>query len=190
MNLTRPTIEFRRNPMPHSGPDVHRLDDVVSEKILSVMREASAQLRDLGIRHAVAGGLAVGAWGYPRATKDVDFLVGDEAYRVYPSGLVTMSPGVPIQIRSVPIDSIPMSPGEGFLESDVSAPVVSDGIPIVSIEGLAFLKLKSPRSRDSLDLIELLRQGVDPKPIREYVEMNAPDLLGKFEAVVLRSQDE
>ena len=41
------------------------------------------------------GGLAVGANGFPRATKDVAFLVGDEAFERHPGGLVTFRPGVP-----------------------------------------------------------------------------------------------
>jgi hypothetical protein len=41
---------------------------------------ASATLSELGVRHALVGGLAVGAWGYPRNTRDIDFLVGEEAF--------------------------------------------------------------------------------------------------------------
>ena len=40
------------------------------------MRAAAAQLDRRGVRHWL-GGLAVGAHGFPRATKNVDFLVGD-----------------------------------------------------------------------------------------------------------------
>jgi hypothetical protein len=41
---------------------------------------ASENLRALSVRHVVVGGLAVCANGYPRNTKAVDFLVGDEAF--------------------------------------------------------------------------------------------------------------
>ena len=56
-------------------PDPSFLQDVVAPKIIDAMRAASRALAQAGVRHSVAGGLAVGANGYPRATKDVDFLV-------------------------------------------------------------------------------------------------------------------
>ena len=62
-------------------PDLALLDGVVAPEILAAMRSASAQLTQAGIPHALAGALAVGAWGYPRASKDVNFLVGDEAFK-------------------------------------------------------------------------------------------------------------
>ena len=64
----------------------------------------------------LVGGLAVGAWGYPRATKDVNFLVGDEAYEHHAGGLVTMKPGVPIQVGGVAIDFLSPQSGEAQME--------------------------------------------------------------------------
>ena len=73
-------------------PDPTLLEDVISKKVLDAMRVASDALTALGIRHVVVGGLAVGANGYPRATKDVDFLVGDEAFEQHPGGFIRSSP--------------------------------------------------------------------------------------------------
>jgi hypothetical protein len=42
-------------------PDVSLLDDTVAPRILDAMRVASARLTELGVRHALVGGLAVGA---------------------------------------------------------------------------------------------------------------------------------
>jgi len=56
------------------------LADVVSPTILQRASDVSAELRKLGVRHALIGGLAVGVHGHVRATKDVDFLVGGEAF--------------------------------------------------------------------------------------------------------------
>ena len=53
------------------SPDLLLLDDTVAPRILDAMRAASARLTELGVRHVLVGGLAVGAWGHPRATKDV-----------------------------------------------------------------------------------------------------------------------
>ena len=56
------------------------LEQVVSARVLDDARRVSATLTELGVPHALVGGLAVGLHGHPRATKDVDFLVGAEAF--------------------------------------------------------------------------------------------------------------
>ena len=62
------------------------LRGVVADSILVRAVDTSARLTDLGVPHMLIGGVAVGLHGYPRATKDVDFLVGPEAFKleVYP----------------------------------------------------------------------------------------------------------
>jgi hypothetical protein len=72
-------------------PDPALLDDVVAPKVLDAMRLASNALSALGVRHVVVGGLAVGANGNPRATRVVDFLVGDEAFEHHPGGFVSIN---------------------------------------------------------------------------------------------------
>ena len=54
---------------------------VVAPEILISAVETSKRLSDLGIPHSLIGGLAVGFHGHPRATKDVDYLVGNEAFQ-------------------------------------------------------------------------------------------------------------
>lgn len=85
------------------------------------MKVASAALKQVGVRHVVVGGLAVGANGYPRATKDVDFLVGDEAFERHAGGLVTLRPGVPFQVNRVAVDFIGAEASEGFLAATLEA---------------------------------------------------------------------
>lgn len=168
-------------------PDLSLLNGVVAPEILAAMRSASAQLSRAGVRHALAGALAVGAWGYPRASKDVDFLVGDEAFERHEGGIVTMAPGVPIGAGGVPIDHLGVLPHEGHLQQAVSRPVVDGNLPIAPLEALIYLKLKSPRRRDEADVIELLRIN-DPNPVRLYLEKNAPEMLTKFEAAASEAQ--
>ena len=60
-----------------------RFDNLVGTVAPTVLVNAldtSRRLSDLGIPHALIGGLAVGIHGHPRATKDADFLVGAEAF--------------------------------------------------------------------------------------------------------------
>ena len=54
-------------------PDPALLVDVVAPKVLEALKLASEALALANVRHVVVGGLAVGANGYPRATRSVDF---------------------------------------------------------------------------------------------------------------------
>lgn len=74
-------------------PDPSLLLNVVSQTVLDAMNAASAALSRVGVRHVVVGGLAVGANGFPGATADVVFLVGDEAFEKHDSGLATLTRG-------------------------------------------------------------------------------------------------
>ncbi|MEI7892668.1 MAG: hypothetical protein WCI05_06230 [Myxococcales bacterium] len=165
-------------------PDLSLLEGVVAPRILDALRTASAQLSKVGIRHALVGGLAVGAHGHPRATKDVDFLVGEEAFVHHGGGLVTIAPGVPVQVGDVAVDPISIAPGEQHLDAAVAKPVMSEGIPIAPIEALFYLKLKSPRRKDSADIVELVKAGIATAPVRRYLEQTAPDMIDKFDMLV------
>jgi hypothetical protein len=132
--LARPHLSIagsRRRRM--ARPDPSLLEGVVAQEVLDAMRVASATLKRVGVRHVVVGGLAVGANGFPRATKDVDFLVGDEAFERHPGGLVTLRPGVPFQVNRVAVDFIGAEEGEGFLARALEAEPGSmiEGAPLV-----------------------------------------------------------
>ena len=170
-------------------PDIGLLEGVVAPRILQAMRRASKQLQELGIQHALVGALGVGAHGYPRATKDVDFLVGDEAFQQHAGGLISITTGVPVQVGDVPIDPLSIRPDEPHLVEAVATAVVSDGVPVAPIEAIVYLKLKSPRRRDAADIVELLRVVPDPDRIRHYLMTHAPSLIEKFDILVAESQE-
>src|SRR5271163_528273 len=88
-------------------PNLAGLQGVVAPEILAAAAVASTQLREAGIPHALAGGLAVGAHGYPRTTDDVDFLVGDEAFVKHKGGLVTLKLPL-IAVGKVRVDFVAM----------------------------------------------------------------------------------
>ncbi len=176
----------RTNP---SRPDVRLLEGVVHPTILNAMRVASAQLRAAGIRHALAGALAIGAHGYPRATRDVNFLVGDEAFRHHDDGIVTIAPGVPIAVGDVVVDPVSIAAEEKHLDDAISR-AVGDDVPVLDIAPLIYLKLKSPRARDAADIIELLKQGVDTAPVLAYLDRHASDLKSKFLDLVAAAASE
>lgn len=169
--------------MSKTTPDLHLLDGVVASVVLEAMTAASAALTRLGVRHVLAGGLAVGAHGYPRATKDVDFLVGDEAFEHHAGGIVTMKPGVPIEVRGVIVDFLSIHEGEEHLARALG-PASSTEVPVAPGPVLAYLKLKSPRAKDRTDLIEMVKAGFDAASVRRYLATNAPALIAKWDAVV------
>lgn len=175
--------------MRNVAADLSMLDGVVAPKVLDAMRKASDELARLGVRHVLVGGLAVGAHGYPRATKDVDFLVGDEAFEHHEGGIVTMKPGIPIQISGVLVDLLSAQPGEGAMEAVPIARTGAD-VPVAPIEALIYLKLKSPRMKDAADVIELLKAGIDRARCRAWLAANAPALQAHFEELITRAQQE
>lgn len=167
-------------------PEPKLLEGVVAAEVLHALEVASAALRAAGVRHVVAGGLAVGANGFPRATKDVDFLVGDEAFEHHEGGLVTLRSGVPFQVRGVAVDFLAPGPDEPFLASALDAPpgAFLDGPPLV------YLKLKSPRHKDRTDVIELLKAGLDAGAVDAYLAQHAPALLPAFGVALARARAE
>src|SRR6266699_4373047 len=80
-------VQIRSRGMGSEFPDLSLLTGVVAPEILNAMRAAAAKLESAGIRHALAGALAVWAHGYPRASKDVDFVVGDKAFTFHDGGI-------------------------------------------------------------------------------------------------------
>jgi hypothetical protein len=175
---------WRRKVM--AKPDPSLLDGVVSPRVLDAMRVASSKLNEAGVRHVVAGGLAVGANGYPRATSDVDLLVGDEAFTEHPGGVMTLRPGVPFQVGGIAIDLISAESGEVFLEDALNAPAGS----FLEAPPLIYLKLKSSRLRDQADIVELVKRSIDIEVCRTYLRKHAPDMVERFDTLVARAESE
>ena len=163
--------------------DIKDTFSFVAPKVRDAALKTAAQLTHLGIRHALAGGLAVGAHGYVRATTDVDFLVGEEAFD-HQGLLVAFKAGVPIEVDGIRIDYLsPVSLGPQ-LEEALNHPQLSEGLAIVPIEALIYMKLVAQRRKDLLDVVELLKAGADVKRVRAYLQQYAGDLLPRFEELV------
>lgn len=86
-----------------------------------------------------------------------------------------MKPGVPIQVNGVVVDHLSATATESFLTKDLPAPGTT--LTIAPIEILTYLKLKSPRSKDRTDLIELIKAGADVSRCRRWLEANAPQFV-------------
>lgn len=142
------------------------------------------------MRHALVGALAVGAHGWPRVTKDVNFLVDDSAWIKTPSGLVVMRAGLPVEAHGVAVDTLSIRDEENHLRTALAAPEMSEGVPVAPVEAVIYLKLVSPRLKDRLDVVELVRSGIEVKRVRAYLDEHAPHLRDKFEEIVRTAEEE
>lgn len=167
-------------------PDPDLLVDVVSPKVLDAWRAASAALTRAGIRHVVIGGLAVGANGHPRATKDVVFLVGDEAFHHQPGGLVTMNPAIPIAVNGVAIDYLAPRSDEDHLAVALAEPPGT----FIDVPRLIYMKLRASRMQDRADVVALIKSGQDVDACRVYLTANAPALVATFDDLVAAAASE
>jgi len=143
--------------------------------------DASRELTALGIRHAVVGGIAVGAHGAPRATKDVDFLVNQEDAFIG-ALILSFKPGVPIAVRGIVVDYLTPEGNEHvelLRRALVEAPE-SEGIPVVPLEALIVLKLQAARRRDLDDVARLCETADVEEHIRRYLLAEAPELMKRF----------
>jgi len=136
-----------------------------------------------GFANALAGGLAVGAHGYVRATTDVAFLVGEEAFEHHGS-LVAFRAGVPIGVDGVRIDYLSPASLGPQLEEVLDRPLIDEQIAVVPIEVLIYMKLVAKRRRDLVDVIELIKVGADVNRVRDYLGQYASDLIPSFEGLL------
>jgi hypothetical protein len=183
-------VTFSRVREGPEGPDLKPVADAVSGKVWRAMVDASKSLRSLGIGHALVGGLAVGAHGWPRATRDVDFLVDDSAWSKTESGVVILRAGIPVEAHGVAVDTVSVRDDERHLLAALEAAEISEGIPVIPIDALIYLKLASPRSQDRQDVLNLVSAGADLDRVRRYLDANAPKLREKFEAIVRTAKEE
>ena len=166
-------------------PDLTAALSALSPKVRAAFKASHEALCRAGVPHALIGGIAVGAYGYARATKDVDWLVGDEAFDFH-GKLVTTKAGIPFQYDGVLIDYL--SPVAGTEET--SALSVAALPAVAPVEQIFRQKLKAGRARDHGDLVELLKRGVRVDPVRKHLTKVAPELLPAFDRIVVTADKE
>jgi hypothetical protein len=164
---------------------IEALVGVVAPEVLIDAVETSARLSELGVPHVLIGGLAVGLHGYPRATKDVDYMVGIEAFEktvpllLYRDELRDVARVGVIDLMAVP----PSRPGLArFL--DIPAP---GQIPVLPVEALILLKLDANRPQDRADVIMLVRRGAVVDAVSSFIAKEGPELMARF-AELLQEQ--
>ena len=154
----------------------------MNPRIEQATRTAAARMHELGVRHVLVGGLAVGAYARPRATEDVDFLVGPEAWPTS-GNIVSAIPGLPFRVGTVEVDTL-LAPAEApGIEEALARAVESEGIPVAPPEVVMLMKLIAGRPQDIADLHALL-DVVDHALVRQYVATHASDYAPDLEAAI------
>ncbi len=184
--LARPQLSIaRRRSQLMTKPDLTLLVDVVAPRVLEALHLASQALIAANVRHVVVGGIAVGANGHPRATKDVDFLVGEEAFEHH-GKLVSLRAGLPFQVDGVAVDFLSPEPDEPFLEAALGAPPGS----IIDAAPLVYMKLKASRMQDRADVVALIKSSLDVNGCRSYLSLHSPTFITRFDDLVAIAQAE
>ncbi len=160
-----------------------RLADSVAARVLLNAIDASRRLSELEVPHALIGGLAVGVHGHPRATKDVDFLVGTEAFE-HTSPLLVYREELRDLVRLGAIDFLAVPKAYPSLVEHLAPSAAGGEVPVVPVEALILLKLHANRPQDQADVVALLQAGVDTATVTHYLRDHAPELLTRFAELV------
>jgi hypothetical protein len=158
--------------------DIGVLEGIVAAEVLIDAVETSALLQQLGVAHALIGGLAVGLYGHPRATKDVDFLVSEAAFdRTEPILVYRAELGPHVRMGVVDLLAVPRT--RPCLARLLNVPA-EGRLPVIELPALVLLKLDAGRAQDLADVNALLDAGADYDAIGQFLAEQAPDLVDRF----------
>lgn len=162
-----------------------QLQQVVAQRVLDDALRVSSVLTALGVPHALVGGLAVGLHGHPRATRDVDFIVGEAAFATT-SPLLTFREELVDVVRWGVVDLIAALPGDPVLVAELAdgAPGV---VPVVGIEVLVVMKLRASRSQDLADVEAVVRAGADIAAVLAFLREHEPEHIPVFSRIAQRA---
>lgn len=158
------------------------LDGVVAPRVLLNAVKTARLLTELGVRHALVGGLAVGIHGHPRATKDVDFLVADEAFLMV-RPLLVYRDELKHLVEVGVVDLLSVSDQRPFMEEFLALPKAG-GVPIIPVEALIMMKLDANRIQDRADVRALVDAGADVGAVKSFLEAHAANLVSRFSSVL------
>ncbi len=143
-----------------------------TDRVHQAMRRIADLFDAVGIRYAIAGGMAVNAHRHVRTTKDVDFLVGADSLaalrKLASAGEFDPVPGRPRRYIDRPTGvtfgilvagSFPGSGDAGpvaFPDPAVASELI-DNLRVIDLRTLVQLKLAARRFQDFADVVSLIR---------------------------------
>jgi hypothetical protein len=154
------------------------LAEVVAPQVLLDAIRIGELLTELKVPYVLIGGLAVGLNGHPRATKDVDYMVGPEAFQMTEPILVYREE-LKEQVAMGVIDLLAVPTHYPFLAEQLRLPSIGD-VPVIAVEPLVLLKLDANRPQDRADVAKLVDAGASVVAIRNYLDAKAPELTALF----------
>lgn len=163
--------------------------------LIKSLKELSSFLEDQGIEYMLVGGLAVGIWGEPRATVDIDFLVafGLDDFDTLKYKLIESSRFVFIHDKPMVFGKITFLRATIKSNTDISvdflfadddfknealkrreAVQIADfSVNIITPEDLIILKLLSGREQDRLDaekIIKIQKEYLDMEYMKKWLQ--------------------
>ena len=177
---------------PFSGlVSINNLKSVASLALHTAASEVSEMLRHSGVRHVVAGGVAVSCNGYARTTNNVDYVVEEAAFE-HRNKALYLRPDLPVKYLGIPIHYV--APSNSFEQAMLEQYLVipdREQVPILPIKPLIVMKLISRRHKDLADLVELLKRRIrEIEDIRAFVGENLPAQKNMFDELVACAESE
>ena len=177
------------NQPPFTTASIANLYTCVPQTQIDGLTIVSEIFRKAGVRHALAGGLAVGCHGYLRNTNNIDFVVEDSAF-IYRKGITYIRADLPIKYYGTNVNWISLSPTEKpMFDEFLRVPAPGD-VPIMPIEGLIAMKLITARHKDRTDIVELLKIWRDVNSIENFVKKHMPQRLTLLEQLGICAEEE
>ncbi len=162
-----------------------------SPALLSAIFKLCETLRARGVRFAVTGGVAINVYGWPRSTRDIDILIGPEAFSTSPDGTQALVVDLPHTLEGFPVDYLPIDVAGEFLTRALDEPFVTETVPIAPVEAVICTKLLRFAMRDQADVVEILKAGLfESAAVESYLAEHAPMLLGRFRNLVDQARRE
>jgi hypothetical protein len=161
---------------------LHELGAAVSPDVIEDAIEIGELLARLSVPHALIGGLAVGLNGFPRATNDVDYLVGSEAF-ARTSPLLIFREELRNRVEMGVIDLMAVPDAYPCLLDQLAIVQVGE-VHVIAPEALILMKLSANRPQDRADIVRLIEANLEESKVAAYLAEHAPDLLNRFAELV------
>lgn len=179
---------FTKQPL-FTAASIANLYTCVPQTQIDGLTIVSEIFRKTGVRHVLAGGLAVGCNGYLRNTNNIDFIVDDNAF-IFRNSITYIRCDLPIKYYGTSVNWISLSPAEKpMFDEFLRIPAPGD-IPILPIEALVAMKLISARHKDRTDIIELLKVWGDLSSIENFVKKHIPQRFPMLEHLEICAEEE
>jgi len=137
---------------------MNRTFNYITPELNNAVINLSKYLKLKGIKHVVIGGVAVGQYTKePRVTIDIDIFTTEDVERVMPNlGPLNEVEGIASEWEGIPVEFIyPYGDEADLIFSNCK---LVDGIPVASRDALLYMKLRAGRTKDSDDLVQMLKQ--------------------------------